>query len=154
MSDKIKFVKIGNITFVGFEKESDTEEALNALTGPPMPPGGPVSDGVQKVLSTGTIPSGVDPAMGAAMNKPSAPPVRRMPAGHPMMQNANKKLHRPRILIVDHDNNNISLAKCIGNPETLTVGVQMEFSYYNEDPEFEKFFLGETTAIPGLTLVK
>lgn len=149
MSDQIRFVKIGSITFVGIEKTEDVEK-VQSFSMPQMPQMAPPNiTGKMNI-----IPNASDPASVAAANKANAtdPIINRTPRFMPGME--NRKLHRPRILIVDHDNNNISLAKCIGNPETLTVGMQMEFSYYNEDPEFEKFFLAETSSIPGLHLIK
>jgi hypothetical protein len=63
-------------------------------------------------------------------------------------------LKSPRMVFANSATQEISLSRCIGNPETLNIGVTPDFSYYSEDQEFDKFFLQETSSIPNLAIVK
>jgi hypothetical protein len=63
-------------------------------------------------------------------------------------------LKSPRMVFANSETQQISLSRCIGNPEIVFIPSSPDFQYYNEDKEFEKFYLTESTDIPGLQIVK
>jgi len=65
-----------------------------------------------------------------------------------------RTLCKPRMVFVEQGTMKVSLAKCIGNPDTMEIVGTVDFKYNSNDAEFEKFYRQETTDIPGLTIVK
>ncbi len=97
MTERIKFVKINGVVYVGIEK--------------------------------------AEPVM------PS--PIENMPSGMPNRPfvHSQPKLYSPHMLVVSAEG--ASIYKLPGYPEFMITALNQEYSYYNNDPEFEKFFMAE-----------
>ena len=79
---------------------------------------------------------------------PEIEPEQDLSSGVTLVRSIAITLKNPRMIFANPEERQLSLAKCIGNPEVVTITGIIDFQYQNNDADLATFYQYEIEGYP------